>query len=65
MENNKAPNIEALEKSLGATAEMSLIFMRATLGAGATTEEAIRVTQAYIGALLFGRPREPKLPEGK
>ncbi len=46
MENNKAPNIEALEKSLGATAEMSLIFMRATLGAGATTEEAIRVTQA-------------------
>lgn len=64
MDKNKRPNVEELRQSLGATAEMALIFMRAALGAGANLEEATRLTQAYIGALLFGRPREPKKPEG-
>lgn len=41
---------------MGVTAEMGLIFFRATLGAGATMEEAMRMTQAYFSAILFGRP---------
>lgn len=43
-------------KSVGVTAEMGLIFFRATLGAGATMEEAMRMTQVYLSAILFGRP---------
>jgi len=44
-----------LVQALGTTAEMSLVFYRAALGAGATLEEAMRLTQAYIGALMFGK----------
>lgn len=63
MDKNKRPNVEELRQSLGATAEMALIFMRAALGAGANMEEATRLTQAYIAALLFGRMAQPKPPE--
>lgn len=41
---------------MGVTAEMGLIFFRATLEAGATMEEAMRMTQVYLSAILFGRP---------
>ncbi len=63
MDKNKRPNVEELRQSLGATAEMALIFLRAALGAGANMEEATRLTQAYIAALLFGRMSQPKPPE--
>ena len=63
MDEKKHPDIKALEKSLGATAEMALIFMRAAMGAGATAEEGNRLTQAYIAALLFGRTGRTKKPE--
>lgn len=65
MDKNKRPNVEELRQSLGAAAEMALIFMRAALGAGANMEEATRLTQAYIAALLFGRMMQPKPPEGE
>ena len=56
MEKNNKAKVDELRQGLGASAEMALIFMRAALGAGATMEEALRLTQAYIGALIFGRP---------
>lgn len=45
MDKNKRPNVEELRQSLGATAEMAMIFLRAALGAGANMEEATRLTQ--------------------
>lgn len=58
MEEKRKPNMEDTIKSVGVTAEMGLIFFRATLGAGATMEEAMRMTQVYLylSAILFGRP---------
>lgn len=44
-----------LINALGTTAEMALVFYRAALSAGATMEEATRLSQAYIGALIFGK----------
>lgn len=49
---------EEMRQALGATAEMALIFFRAALGAGATVEEAVRTTQAFLSALL-PRPHTP------
>lgn len=40
--------------AIGAVAEMTLLFYRNTLGAGATPEEALRLTQAFIAATIFG-----------
>lgn len=56
MEEKRKLNMEDTIKSVGVTAEMGLIFFRATLGAGATMEEAMWMTQAYFSAILFGRP---------
>ncbi len=56
MEEKRKPNMEDMIKSVGVTAEMGLIFFRATLEAGATMEEAMRMTQVYLSAILFGRP---------
>lgn len=61
MEEKRKPNMEDMIKTVGVTAEMGLIFFRATLGAGATMEEAVRMTQVYLSAILFGRP--PTEPE--
>lgn len=41
--------------AVGAMAEMSLVFYRATLGAGANVMEATRLTQAYIAAMVYGK----------
>ena len=60
---DKNQSVEDLRQAMGATAEMALIFMRATIGAGANMEEAMRLTQAYIAALLFGRPAKPEAAE--
>ena len=43
---------------IGALAEMSLVFFRGAVGAGASLEEATRMTQAYIAAAVWGRPKD-------
>lgn len=40
--------------ALGAISEISLIFYRNVLNAGATTDEAFKLTQAFIAANIFG-----------
>ena len=56
---SKKEQMEQLRNALGATAEMSLIFYRAALGAGATLEEAMKLNQAYIGTILFNQNKQP------
>ena len=46
--------IEELRQAVGTMAEMGVMFFRATLGTGATMEETMRLTQAYLAALMFG-----------
>lgn len=48
-----------LIEALSAAAEMGLIFYRAAVGCGANREEAKDLTQAYIGALMFGKGNTP------
>lgn len=38
--------VELMKNQIGAVAEMALIFFRATIAAGATMEEALKLTQA-------------------
>ena len=40
--------------ALGMIAETALVFYRSVLGAKATQEAAIRLTQAFIAATLYG-----------
>ena len=49
--------VEELRQSVGAMAEMSLIFFRAVLGSGASMEEALRLTQAFVSAQIYSRPK--------
>lgn len=49
--------VEELRQSVGAMDEMSLIFFRAVLGSGASMEEALRLTQAFVSAQIYGRPK--------
>lgn len=56
---------EQMVQFAGAIAEMGLIFYRAALGAGADAAEAIRLTQAYFGAMLFGNQQNKKPPESE
>jgi len=51
--------IEEMKQAVGVMAETALILYRAALGAGATTNEAIKIMQAYIGALLYNKPEQP------
>lgn len=48
-----------LIEALSAAAEVGLIFYRAAIGSGANREEAKDLTQAYIGALMFGKGNTP------
>ena len=58
--------VERMIQSVGAMAEMGMTFYRAAPGAGADTAEAIRLTQAYFGALLFGNQQnQQKQPESE
>ena len=41
-------------QAIGATAEMALVFYRNVMAAGASTDEATRLTQAFLAAALFG-----------
>jgi len=56
---NNSEQVKQMLQSVGAMAEMALVFYRATLQAGADTIEANKLTQAYMGALLFGREQKP------
>ena len=40
--------------AIGLMSETSLIFFRNAIKAGATTEEAIRLVQAFLTAMMFG-----------
>lgn len=54
--------VERMIQGVGATAEMSLIFYRAAIEAEATPAEAIKLTQAYLTALLFGNQQNQQKP---
>ena len=56
---DREKHLEQLRNALGMTAEMALIFYRAAIGAGATPEEAMKLIQAYIGAVLFNQNKKP------
>lgn len=58
MDNNAKKKLEDIKNGLGIIAEMSLLFFRAALGAGATFSEAQALTQAYIAALTYGKRKE-------
>lgn len=60
---NRKEQMEQLRNAMGMTAEMSLIFYRAAMGAGASMEEAMKLVQAYIAAVLFGQNK--KATEGE
>lgn len=60
---DRKEHLEQLRNALGMTAEMALIFYRAAIGAGATPEEAMKLIQAYIGAVLFNQNK--KKPDGE
>lgn len=54
--------VERMIQGVGATAEMSLIFYRAAIEAEATPAEAIKLTQAYLAALLLGNQQNQQKP---
>lgn len=63
---DKEKQMEGLKNAMGVTAEMSPIFFRAALGAGASMEEAMKLVQAYIAAVLFGQNKKaPESEEGQ
>ena len=49
--------IDEVRQSVGAMAEMSLIFFRAAVGSGASMEEDLRLTQAFVSAQIYGKPK--------
>lgn len=53
--NATGKNPNKLIQSIGATAEMALIFRRAALQAGASQKEADRLSHEYMKVLVFGR----------
>ena len=46
--------VEGLKNAVGVVAEMSLIYFRALQAAGASAEECMKLTQAYIVAWVYG-----------
>lgn len=52
--------VQALKNQIGAVAEMALIFYRAAIGVGATMEEALKLTQAYLAAMIHGNNKDPQ-----
>lgn len=44
--------------AIGTMAETTLLFYRSTLAARATPEEAMRLTQAFLAALLYGHKND-------
>lgn len=60
MANNKKELTELLN-AIGMTAEMALNFFRAILEAGGTTQEALVLTQAFMAASIYGKPKDTLL----
>lgn len=54
--------VERMIQSVGAMAEMGTTFYRAAVEAEATPAEAIKLTQAYLAALLFGNQQNQQKP---
>lgn len=52
--------VELMKNQIGAVAEMALIFFRATIQVGATMEEALKLTQAYLAAMIHGNNKDPQ-----
>lgn len=52
---------DRLINAIGTTAESSLVFYRAAIGAGATEGEATRLLQAYIAAMAFGKGQQAQV----
>lgn len=50
--------VGGLLAAIGVIAEMSLQFYRALLSAGASTQEAAVLTQAYLAATIYGNRKE-------
>lgn len=53
-------DMEQLFTSVGAIAEMALVYFRATIGAGATLEEAAILTKMYLEAQFVEAARQKK-----
>lgn len=49
--------VEEMIGAVGATAEMALIFYHVVQKHGATPEEAVKLTQAFIAAFLYGNDK--------
>lgn len=52
--------VEMMKQAIGAMAEMSLLFFRAAIGVGETMEEALKLTQAYLAAMIHGNNKDPQ-----
>lgn len=52
--------MKELVNAIGVIAETSLLYHRTVMAAGATPEEAVRLTQAYIAAFMFGGTGQKK-----
>lgn len=53
-EEMKSEKLVGLIQAIGATSEMAIVFYRSVLSNGASTEEAVKLTQAFIAAVLYG-----------
>lgn len=53
-EKSKEQQMKDFINAVGMMSEMALVFYRSTRQAGATTDEATRLTQAFIAASLYG-----------
>ena len=51
-------SINAALSAIGALAEMSLVFYRAALSSGATTQEAKDMLDAYMKTTIYGAPKK-------
>ena len=49
--------------AIGSIAETAFLFYRSTLAATATPEEAMRLTQAFIAAIIYGNKNSSSTPE--
>ena len=57
-------DVKKLIDALGAIAEMSLIFYRNVVASGATSDEAFKLTQAFIAANIFSNASRPNIEDG-
>lgn len=56
-------DMEKAIAGVGAAAEMSLVYFRTAIGAGATLEEAITLTRIYLEAQFAEAARQKKEQE--